>query len=185
MGWALWTCAAERKPMRWTAGHKTGPRSLTTGRGSARARSVTRLFLPQSGDLLLLPLLLLSPLLLFHHGPQRLLLAGLPLVLLPLTGAAFRRQLKGAWNCGRMESFWGVPERMVARVTWTQWVTRRLGGAAAESWRTLRHKQYATLYDTTGLKNFKQSQKWIHDTYSVALVTEGSLHSSQCHLHRV
>lgn len=164
MGWALWTCAAERKLMRWTAGHKTRSRSLTTTRGSAWARSVTRLLLPQSGDLLLLPLLLLSPLLLLHHGPQRLLLAGQPLVLLPLTGAAFRRQLEGAWNCGRMESFWGVPERMVARVTWTQWVT-------AESWRTLWHKQYATLYDRTGaFKNRRESWNKVKNGFMIHIV---------------
>lgn len=34
MGWALWTCAAERKPMRWTVGHKTGSRFLTTTGGT-------------------------------------------------------------------------------------------------------------------------------------------------------
>lgn len=62
--------------------------------------SLVDLLLPQLGYLLFLSLLLLSSLLLLHEVPESLLLADQSLVLLTLSGASLRRQLKVLRGCG-------------------------------------------------------------------------------------
>lgn len=62
-------------------------------------RRTAHLLQSHLGDLLFLPLLLPSPLLLLQHGQLCLSFAGQPLQLLSLSSTALRRQLEALWDC--------------------------------------------------------------------------------------